>query len=811
LETLIRDICYGCRMLAKSPGFTVVVILMLALGIGANTAVFTILSAILLRALPYEKPDELAQIWQTRTSGSFQQMEASYPNYLDMRDHSRVFSRLGGYSNTTATLAGKDGAEQIAIAVASSGFFEALGVRPILGRTFAPAEDGAQEQTAVILTYGGWQRRFSGDPHIVGKSLTLDGSLCTIVGVLPETFQFGPSRSSDIWRSLHLLGGMLERRNLYWFHPVGRLQPGVNLQQAQAGLQTLARQLEAQYPDSNHGVGIRLVSLRDQLIGSVRPVLLMLMASVGFVLLITCANVAGLLLARSVPRQREIAVRIALGAGQGRIVRQLLTEGVLLALIGGAAGVLAASWAVPAILSAIPKSQIASLPSLLGLGVNRAVLLFSLGLSVITGILFGMAPALQIFHSNVSGTLQESGRSSVASPHSRLRDALVVGEISLAIVLLVGAGLMLNSLRHVLNVDPGFKTDHLLTLSLALPDKSYPDEPRALAFLRQLLQNANRLPGVKRAVAVSVLPLSGSGNTSRFDLEGHPKASGGEEYEANSRTVSANYFRVMGIPLRAGRFFTEQDTGKSPQAVIVNQALADMAFPHQNPIGKRINFTYTNTPDLWEIVGVVGNESITALDAQTTPVVYDNFEQDASGYFSVMVRTEQEPAGLADAVRHVIREIDPGVPVYAVASMRQLISDSPTMFLRAYPAYLVGALAGIALLLAALGIYGLLAYSVAQRTRELGLRMALGAQPWQLLQMVIRNGLQLTLIGTLLGVLGALAAARLISSLLFGVTPSDFTTFFEVCVLLVLAVLPATYIPARRATRVDPMVALRNE
>ena len=811
METLIRDICYGCRMLAKSPGFTVVVILMLALGIGANTAVFTILSAILLRALPYEKPDELAQIWQTRTSGSFQQMEASYPNYLDMRDHSRVFSRLGGYSNTTATLAGKDGAEQIAIAVASSGFFEALGVRPILGRTFAPAEDGAQEQTAVILTYGGWQRRFSGDPHIVGKSLTLDGSLCTIVGVLPETFQFGPSRSSDIWRSLHLLGGMLERRNLYWFHPVGRLQPGVNLQQAQAGLQTLARQLEAQYPDSNHGVGIRLVSLRDQLIGSVRPVLLMLMASVGFVLLITCANVAGLLLARSVPRQREIAVRIALGAGQGRIVRQLLTEGVLLALIGGAAGVLAASWAVPAILSAIPKSQIASLPSLLGLGVNRAVLLFSLGLSVITGILFGMAPALQIFHSNVSGTLQESGRSSVASPHSRLRDALVVGEISLAIVLLVGAGLMLNSLRHVLNVDPGFKTDHLLTLSLALPDKSYPDEPRALAFLRQLLQNANRLPGVKRAVAVSVLPLSGSGNTSRFDLEGHPKASGGEEYEANSRTVSANYFRVMGIPLRAGRFFTEQDTGKSPQAVIVNQALADMAFPHQNPIGKRINFTYTNTPDLWEIVGVVGNESITALDAQTTPVVYDNFEQDASGYFSVMVRTEQEPAGLADAVRHVIREIDPGVPVYAVASMRQLISDSPTMFLRAYPAYLVGALAGIALLLAALGIYGLLAYSVAQRTRELGLRMALGAQPWQLLQMVIRNGLQLTLIGTLLGVLGALAAARLISSLLFGVTPSDFTTFFEVCVLLVLAVLPATYIPARRATRVDPMVALRNE
>jgi len=811
METLIQDVRYGWRMLRKSPGFTVVVILMLALGIGANTAVFTILSATLLHPLPFDRPDELVQIWQTRTSGSFQKMEASYPNYLDMREHNQVFSRLGGYSNTSATLSGKDGAEQIALTVASSGFFEALGVQPMLGRTFAPAEDGAQEQTAVMLSYGGWQRRFGGDPHVVGKSLTLDGSLCTIVGVLPESFQFGPSRSTDIWRSLHLSGGMLARRNLYWFHPVGRLKPGTSLQQAQAGMQTLARQLEAQYQDSNQGVGIRLVSLRDELVGSIRPVLIMLMASVGFVLLITCANVAGLLLARSVPRQREIAIRIALGAARGRIVRQLLTEGILLALVGGATGVLVASWAVPAILSALPKNQVASLPALLGLGVDRTVLLFSLGLSVVTGVLFGMAPALQIFNPHVSGTLQESGRSAVASPHLRLRNTLVVGEVSLAIVLLVGAGLMLNSLRHVLSVDPGFRTDHLLTLSLALPEKSYPDDPRVQAFVRQLLQNTSRLPGVKEAAAVSVVPLSGSGNTSRFDLEGHSKASGGEEYEANSRTVSANYFRVMGIPLRAGRSFTEQDNSKSPHVVMVNQTLADMAFPNQNPIGKRINFTYSNAPDLWEIVGVVGNENVTALDGKTTPVVYDNFEQDASGYFSLMVRTEQVPTALADASRRAVGKMDPQVPVFGVASMEQVIGDSPTMFLRAYPAYLVGALAGIALLLAALGIYGLLAYSVAQRTRELGLRMALGAQPWQLLQMVMRNGLRLTLIGAGLGVLGALAAARLISSLLFGVTPTDFTTFLEVCGLLLLAVLPATYVPAYRATKVDPMVALRYE
>jgi len=811
VETLIQDIRYGWRMLVKSPGFAAIVVLMLALGIGANSAVFSIFNATLLRTLPYEKPDELVQVWETRTTGSFQQMEASYPDYVDMRNHNQVFSRIGGYSGSTATLLTKDGAEQIPMAVASSGFFETLGVKLALGRTFSSAEDEAQAQTAVLLTNGGWQRRFGGDPNVIGKTLVLDGNLCNIVGVLPKNFQFGPSGSADVWRSLHLSGGMLERRNLHWFHPVARLTAGVSVQQAQAGMQTLARQLELQYPTSNEGVGSRLIPLRDQITGSVRPVMLMLMAAVGFVLLITCANVAGLLLARSVPRQQEIAVRVALGAARGRILRQLLTESILLALIGGAAGIVLACWAVPAIISAIPKNQISSLPALQGLGVDRAVLLYSLALSVLTGILFGMAPAFQAFKPNVRGSLQEMGRSSVGSAHVRLRNGLVVAEISVAIVLLVGAGLMLNSVRHVLQVDPGFKTDHLLTLSLALPDKSYPDDPQALAFLRQVLQKVNTLPGVKGADAVTIIPLSGAGNTSRFDLEGHPKASGGEEYEANNRGVSLNYFRTMGIPLRSGRVFTPQDDAKSPHVVVVNQALADMVFPGQNPIGKRINFTYTNVPNLWEIVGVVGNENVAGLDARPTPVIYDNFEQDASGYFSLVVRTEQAPAALAETIRRAVRAIDPGVPVYAIASMEQVIEQSPTMFLRAYPAYLVGLFAGIALLLAALGIYALLAYSVAQRTRELGLRMALGAQPWQVRHLIIGNGLRLSLIGTGLGVLAAFAAGRVISSLLFGVAPTDVATFVEVCVLLVVAVVPATYIPARRATKVDPMVALRYE
>ena len=810
MDTLLHDLRYGWRMLVKNPGFTVVILLMLALGIGANTAVFTIFDATLLRPLPFEQPQSLVQIWETRTSADSQKMEASYPDYVDMRDRNQVFSRVGGYSGTTITLSSKEGAEQVLAAAATSGFFETLGVHPILGRSFQPEDDQEHTPQTTILAYGAWQRRFGGDRNIVGQRLILDGEPTTIVGVLPENFQFAPTRSADFWISTRVSGWRL-RRNAHWLHPIGRLKSGTTFQQAQAGMATLARQLQQQYPDSNSTVGVQIVSLKEDLVGSMRPALLILLAAVAFVLLITCANVAGLLLARSLSRKREISVRIALGAARIRIVRQLLTESILLSFIGGAIGVLTATWAVRAIVSAIPEQQLLSMPSLQGLSMDLPVLLFSFGVSILTGILFGLVPALQTLRSDVQHGLQEGGRASVGSGHSHLRNAFVVVEVSLAVVLLIGAGLLLKSLQKVLTVDPGFRTENLLTAAVALPQNAYPDNEHLLAFHNRLLDATAALPGVKNVATVNIVPLSSSGNTSRFDIEGHPKASGGDEYEANSRSISANYFPVMGIPLRKGRLFGAQDTPTSTHVVIVNQALVKQAFPHDDPIGKRINYTYTGKPNLWEIVGVVGDENVGRLDENPAPVVYTSLAQEPDSYFSLAVRTTGSPLSLAKAVRETIHQIDPSVPVFDIATMSQIIRDSPTMLLRAYPAYLIGGFATLALLLAALGIYGLLSYSVTQRTRELGLRMALGAKRRDLLRLVVGSGIKLTIVGVFVGTIAGFAVARVLASLLFGVGPTDLPTFFGVAALIILAASFASYVPARRAARVDPMVALRWE
>ena len=810
MQTLIQDLAYGFRMLRKSPSLTAVILIMLTLGIGANTAVFTVFEAILLRPLGYENPKQLVQIWETRTEGAFQQQPFSYPDYQDIKRLNNVFSSIGGYSRNSVTLSGKDGAEQVPVAVATADFFETLGVRPILGRTFQLADEHEKKSLSIVLTYGAWQRRFGKDPKVIGKTLMMNGEVATIIGVLPNSFVFAPGQSADFWTWFQA-DEWRSRRNAHWMYPVARLKPGVTLQQAQSEVQSLSRQLEKQYPDSNAKVSTELIDLREQIVGPMQPVLVAVMGAIAFVLLITCANVAGLLMARSVPRQREISIRLALGARSLRIARQLLTESVLLALIGGSGGVLIAYWAVPLLVSVLPENILLATPQLQGLAVNTGVLWFALTLSVLTGILFGLAPVIQTFKRSLRAELQEAGRGSVGSAHRRIRNALVISEMALAVVLLVGAGLMLKSLNRVLRADPGFNTRNLLTGSLSLPEKKYPDGASQLAFQQRLLQTINRLPGVEQAGAVTVVPMSGQSNTSRFDVEGHPKSSGGEEYEANSPTVTQNYFSVMGIPLRAGRFFNSQDRETSPHVVIVNQTLADMVFPHQNAVGKRINFTYTNETHYLEIVGVVGNENVNSLDAPATPIVYDCYEQNPNPYFNFVIRTTKEPATLAASVTRVVHELEPEAPVFALSSMSDIISDSPMMMLRAYPAYLIGGFATLALVLAALGLYGVLAYSVAQRTRELGVRMALGAQRRDLLRMVVNNGLKLALIGIGLGIVGGLLVARLIASLLFGVAATDLTTFISVGVALFVAALAASYIPALRATRVDPMVALRYE
>lgn len=809
MNGFLHDLRYALRMLRRSPGLTAVILMMLTLGIGANTSVFTIFEAILLRPLSFEKPEALVHLWATRTEGAFQRFPLSYPNYLDIKQGAKSFSSIGGYSRNSASLSGKDGAEQIPVAVATSDLFETLGVRPILGRTFSASDDHEEKNIPVLLSYGAWQRRFAGDPDIVGKPLVIDGEPAQVAGVLPQKFQFAPGQSADLWISARLHGWRL-RRNAYWLFPVARLKPGVTLQQAQAELSAISATLAKEYPDANAGIGERVVDLREEIVGPMQPVLIAIMGAIGFVLLITCANVAGLLLARSLPRKREIAIRIALGAKPLRIARQLLTESMLLSLIGGIAGAVVAYRAVPVLVGALPQTIVLATPPLQGLTVNASVLWFALGLSLATGLLFGLAPALQILKPSPQHELQEGGRGAVSSA-SRVRNVLVVSEMALAVVLLAGAGLMLKSLGLLLRVDPGFDTHNLLTTGVVLPEKKYPDGPKQLTLQRELLKNLAALPGVKQAAAVATVPLSGSGNTSRFDVEGNPKSAGGPEYEANTPSVTANYFSTMSIPLRSGRFFNSQDTPSSTHVVIVNQALVNLVFHGQDPIGKRLNFTYTNEPNYVTIVGVVANENVTSLDAPVSPIIYDCYDQNPNNYFSVVLRTNNDPDQIAATLTRAIHQLEPEAAVYQTSTMAQLISASPSTMMRAYPAYLIGGFSALALLLATLGLYGLLAYNVGQRTRELGVRMALGAQQSDLLGMVVKSGLKLAVVGIAFGIAGGLLVARFMASLLFGVAPTDVWTFVTVGIVLFIAAFAASYVPALRATRVDPMVALRYE
>jgi putative ABC transport system permease protein len=808
---MLQDLRYGVRLLLKHPGFTIIAVLTLALGIGANTAIFTVVNAALLRVLPYHEPEHLVHLSETTPQKNFPQREASYPDFLDWRQN-QVFSGMAAYSGGGSfTLIGQDGPEQIRGGRVTANFFAVLGVDPLLGQGFRGDADQPGAERVVMLGHGFWQRRFGGEPNVIGQPLNLNGEAYTIIGVLPQGFQFAPRGAAELWIPLQPNEAQRSRRFMHWVNVIARLKPGVNQTQALSEMQSIAQRIAQEHPESHAGTGIALVPLNEQIVGQIRPLLIILLVAVGFVLLIACANVANLLLARAGARQKEIAIRAALGAGRWRLIRQLLVESALLALLGGSLGLLLAQWGVDVLIAMIPDNMLNFMPYLRGLELDSRTLAFTGGLALLTSFVFGLAPAIQASKLDLQAVLKEGGKTSAGVTRHRLRNLLVVCEIALALVLLIGAGLMMKSLLQLLQVDPGFNPKNLLTFNISLPATKYDQNEKVFTFDDQLIERLEALPAVRGAAMVNVIPLIG-GNTTRFYVAGQPRPAPGSETEANLREVSANYFSVMEVPLIAGRHFNERDNVNAPGVIIVNQTLARAAFPGQDAVGRQIIFaSFDPTPI--QIVGVVGDEKVNGLAARTTPVVYYPFLQDSTPGLmkNVVVRTNADPANLAATIRNECRLLEPGMTVAQMIAMDRIIADSPATFMRRYPAMLIGVFAAVALLLAAVGIYGLISFAVSQQTHEIGIRLALGARKFDVLKLVMWRGMLLTLIGIGIGLAAAWALTRLMAGLLFGVNATDPATFAGVAVLLAVIAILACYIPARRATKVDPMVALRYE
>jgi putative ABC transport system permease protein len=808
MNMIWQDLRYGIRMLVKKPGFTVIAVITLALGIGADTAIFTVVNAALLRPLPYAQPDRLVHLWETTPQKNYPQREASYPDFLDWRQN-QVFEGVAAYRGGGGMMLNSpDGSERIEAGIVTANFFSVLGVTPHLGRTFQDGEDKPGAGRVVMLSHGFWQRRFNGDPNIAGQSLLLSDNAYTVIGVLPANFQFAPRGAAEVWVPLQAAGSMATRRFMHWVNVIARLKPGVTREQGQAGMQPIAQRIAQEFNESHAGTNIILVPLHQQFVGNIKPLLLVLLVAVAFVLLIACSNVANLLLVRAAARQKEVAIRAALGASAGRLIRQLLTESLLLALIGGAVGLLLAQWGVEALIAAIPNDLLNRMPSLRGLTLDGSVLLFTVALTLAVSLLFGLAPALQIAKPELQSALKEGGKTSAGASHRGLRNLLVVAEVALALVLLVGAGLMMRSLLRLTQVDPGFNPKNLLTFTMTLPPQKYDTSEKIYAAHRQLLSTLGTAPGVKGVATINTLPLIG-GNTTRFYPANQPKPAPGNDVEANLRDISANYFEVMGVRLMSGRTFNDMDTANSQGVVIINQSLAKQVFPGEDAVGQSI--IEGSGPLL--VVGVVADEKITGLDARTTSVVYYPYFQDSSPgpTTNVVVRTIADPMSLSNAIRSQFLAMEPGASIFFVRTMEQIAATSPATFMRRYPALLIGVFAVVALLLAAIGIYGVISYSVSQQTHEIGVRVALGARSRNIFGLVLKKGMGLALAGVAVGLAVSFALTRLMESLLFGVSATDPVTFAGIAALLMVIALVACYVPARRATRVDPMVALRYE
>ena len=807
MNSIVKDIRFALRGLIKHPGFAAIAVITLALGIGGSTSIFTVVDAALLRGLPYKSPDRLYHLWENTPKKEFPKREFSYPDYQDYQQNN-VFESLAAYTGGGVILSGYGDPESLNAPRVSANFFSVLGVDPILGRTFQAGEDTQGGPKVTILTYGLWQRRFGGDSGVVGRAVTLNGESYTVIGVLPASFQFA-LRPADLWVPYQPTQNQLTRRFMHGTNLIGRLKSDKSAEEAQSELSLIAGRIEQQNNDSHAGTTARVVPLQEEVVGSVRPILLVLLAAVGFVLLIACANVVSLLLTRALSRQKEVAIRSALGASRWRVIRQLLTESMLLSIVGGAAGLLIAYWGVPALVAVLPQSQLNAMPFLKTVSLNAGILTFSFALSLLTGLIFGLAPALQSSKLDLNEALKEGGRqTSIGSGH-RLRSAMVVTEIALAVVLLIGAGLMMKSLFRLLQTNVGFKTENVLTMTVILPPSKYTDSNKQIAFNDQLRERVQTLPGVSGAGTVNILPVN-SGNTTRFYVEGDPIPAPGQEIEANIRTVSDDYFKALGVPVLAGRTFDTRDTESGQPVVIIGKTVADRVFAGRDPIGKTLRYSSFDGPgDL--VVGVVGDVKITGLDEAVRPVLYYPFRQSASTFSNLVARTGSDPNALAAAIRNEIRNLEPDAAILNVRTMDDMIAQTPASFMRRFPALLISIFAGVALLLASIGIYGVVSYSVSQQTHYIGVRMALGASPADILKMVLKQGLFLALLGVGIGVLAALGLMRLLSTLLYQVSTSDVTTFAVVTGALFFVALLACYLPARRATKVDPLVALRYE
>lgn len=815
MGTLITDLRFGIRGLIKRPSFASIAIVTLALGVGANTAIFSVVNATLLRPLPFDQPDRIVMVWGyvPKLAQVGHQLPSSAGNYLGLTKQTQTFDQLAAFRQWSWQLTQTGEPEQLQGVRVSANFFDALGAMPLVGQKFTADQDQEGVEPVAIISYRLWQRQFGGDRNIVGKTLMLNGRTVTVTGVMPSGFEFPGGANmipglqfatkNDIWMPLAMTAQERGNQGSLNLALLGRLKSGITVAQAE----NETRAIENSLPLGSIGYTVNLVPLQKQMVGNIQRLLLVLLATVAFVLLIACANTANLLLARASSRRKEIAIRGALGAGRFRIVRQLLTESMLLSSAGGLFGFLLAIWGTPLLVSLIPEK----VPRIHEISVDLRVLGFALLISIVTGLVFGLAPALQTSRVDLNESLKEGARGTTGGlRQNRLRGFLIVSEVSLAVVLMIGAALLAKSFVHLLEVKPGFDPSQTLTMEVSLPafpPSKYANEPEQAAFFRQVLDRLNHSPGVVAAGAVLSLPLTGAQETTDLFIEGRKNPPAAQRPEADYTVVSPEYFRALAIPLIKGRQFSDSDRKDSPGVIIINDALARRYWPSEEAVGQRIRIGFEDLPR--EIIGVVGSIKQTALSGDTRPAMYMPLQQRPVGGLSIVIRTNGDPMSLANIARNEIHSVDPTIPVTNIRTMDEIFANSIAQ--QRFAMLLVGLFGGLALALAGIGIYGVMGYAVTQRKHELAVRMALGARASQVLQLVLRDGLILASLGVAIGMAGAFGLTRLMSSLLFEVKPNDAPTFVAVAALLMIVALLASYIPARRATKVDPLVALRYE